>query len=430
MRTAPVGPVVVRVRGKRPSGFIPLFALLLLSLSGCDERPKPAKGQRAAQQADQVESFLQDYWARPVRAQGTLPARFSPLEASPDARSCGTCHVAQFNDWKTSLHGQAMGPGILGQLVNTPPEATEEHQDCLRCHAPLKEQADSLVASLAAGAGSRRPHDAERPLHEQGLICAACHVRDHQRYGPPRKDGSSPDSAVQLPHNGWISSAAFEDSRFCAACHQFPKDGFALNGKLLENTYEEWKASRYAREGKTCQSCHMPARRHLWRGIHDQEMVKAGVTVEVTPTRIQSGVVLAMLTIRNTGTGHHFPTYVTPKVVAEAYQESAGGQVLKDTLREYIIARQVSPDLSEEIADTRIASDEQALFDYRVPLHRNAVSLVFRVRVEPDAFYTGFYRSLLQGNQAGKGQRLIKQALENSLASHFTFYTSRQGLPK
>jgi hypothetical protein len=253
-------------------------------------------------------------------------------------------------------------------------------------------------------------------------------VRDHQRYGPPRKDGSSPDPALQLPHNGWISSAAFEDSRFCAACHQFPRDGYALNGKLLENTYEEWKASRYGREGKTCQSCHMPDRRHLWRGIHDPEMVKAGVTIDVKPARIQSGVVSATLTIRNTGTGHHFPTYVTPKVVAEAYQESAGGQVLKDTLREYIIARQVSPDLSEEIADTRIAPDEQAPLDYRVPLHRDAASLVFRVRVEPDAFYTGFYRSLLAGKQAGKGERLIRQALKDSTASAFTLYLQRQPL--
>lgn len=70
------------------------------------------------------------------------------------------------------------------------------------------------------------------------------------------------------------------------------------------------------------------------------------------------------------------------------------------------------------------------MFDYRAPLNTGAVALAFRVRVEPDAFYTDFYRSLLQGNQAGKGQRLIKQALENFLASHFTLYTSRHSLSK
>ena len=432
MPTLIVRPILNRARERTLWGLVSFFGLLLLGLSGCDKAPQPAGDYRQARQTDQVESFLEEYWARPLRAQGAPPAHFSPLEAALDSRSCGTCHAAQFNEWKQSLHSQAMGPGVLGQLVEMSSDATEEHQDCIRCHAPLKEQADSLVASLVRGRdrSSRPAKNAGPLLHERGLVCAACPVRGNQRYGPPRKDGSTPDAATQLPHNGWISSTAFGDSRFCAACHQFKKDEFALNGKLLENTYEEWKASRYAREGKTCQSCHMPDRRHLWRGIHDPEMVKAGVTIDVTAPRFGSGVVSATLTVRNTGTGHYFPTYVTPKVVAEAYQESAEGQMLKGTLREYIIARQVALDLSEEIADTRIAPDNEVLFDYRVPLKTEAVALVFRVRAEPDAFYTGFYSSLLKDKQAKKGEKLIRLALENSLASHFTFYTSRQKLSK
>lgn len=410
-------------------GFLSVLGLLLLALTGCGERPQSA-GNRHVGQIDHVERFLQNYWARPLRAQGTPPGHFSAVEASLDPRACGTCHAAQFNDWKQSLHSRAMGPGVLGQLVDTPPDATDDHQDCLRCHAPLKEQADSLATALAGGQGLRSSKDGRAVSHEDGLTCAACHVRGHRRYGPPRKDGSTPDAATKLPHNGWISTTAFEDSRFCAACHQFKVDEYALNGKLLENTYEEWKASRHAREGRTCQSCHMPDRRHLWRGIHDPEMVRAGVTINATPAKVDMGNVLATLTVRNTGTGHHFPTYVTPKVVAEGYQEDARGERLKGTLREYVVARQVELDLSKELADTRIAPDEQAVFDYRAPLKARAAALVFRVRVEPDAFYTHFYRSWLEGNPAGKGSGLIKQALEDSLASHFTFYVNRQSLPK
>lgn len=364
-------------------------------------------------------------------AQGTPPAHFSPLETALAPQACGTCHAAQFNDWKQSRHSQAMGPGIMGQLITMSPDAADEHQDCIRCHAPLKEQADSLVTALAPrqGKGLHPPGEVDPPLHEQGLVCAACHMRSYQRFGPPRKDGSKPEPGAQLPHGGWVSEAAFEDSRFCAACHQFTNDGYALNGKLLENTYEEWKASRYAREGKTCQSCHMPDRRHQWRGIHDPETVKSGITIERTTARIESGTVAAALSIRNTGTGHFFPTYVTPKVVAQAYQEDVRGKALQGTLREYVIGRQVSPDLSREIADTRIAPDQQVLFDYRAPLHRSAAALAFRVRVEPDAFYTGFYRDLLNNKQAGKGEQLIKQALQDSIAAVFTLYSSREPLP-
>ena len=254
-------------------------------------------------------------------------------------------------------------------------------------------------------------------------------MRGHQRYGPPRKDGSKPEPGTPLPHGGWVSETAFGDSRFCAACHQFTDDGYALNGKLLENTYEEWRASRHAREGRTCQSCHMPDRRHQWRGIHDPEMVKAGVTIDVTGLRIESGTLSAILRMANTGTGHFFPTYVTPKVVVHAFQEDARGKALRGTLQEYVIGRQVSPDLGTEIADTRIAPDKQALFDYRAPLHRNAVSLAFSIRVEPDAFYTDFYRELLKNRQAGSGESLIRQALKESVVSAFNLYSHREPLP-
>ncbi len=415
-----------------------IFCTLAVVLAACGETaspPTPAKSsaQSATGQRPtlEIEVFLDAHWARPIAPQGKPPARFTSIEAALDPNSCGTCHNVQLNDWRGSFHARAMGPGILGQLANMESSARDEHQECIRCHAPLAEQADSLAAALSSGQGlANLPQGVPQPLHQHGVMCAACHVRGYQRYGPPRRNGSEAGDPSKVPHGGSISSVAFEDSRFCVACHQFPKDGYALNGKLLENTYEEWKASRYAREGKTCQSCHMPDRRHLWRGIHDPEMVRAGVAINATQAKLETGSVSAMLTIKNTGTGHYFPTYVTPKVVAEAYQENARGEMLGGTRREYVIGRQVQLDLSKELADTRIAPDEQAVFDYRAPLKTEAVALVFRVRVEPDAFYTEFYRSLLEGNQAGKGQKLIKQALENSLAPHFTFYTSRQSLSK
>lgn len=419
------------IAGERLAGLV-LVVLTLCGPAGCEQAPDSTGGAGQGARPDRIESFLRDYWARPLRAQGTPPAHFSPLEAALDPRSCGACHAAQYSDWKQSLHSRAMGPGVLGQLLDMAPEATQRHQDCLRCHAPLKEQADGFVTALAGRRARELPasKDAGAPLHEHGVVCAACHLRGHRRYGPPPRQGPPPDDAAKLPHNGWASHVAFEDSRFCSACHQFEKDGYALNGKLLENTYEEWKASRHAREGRTCQSCHMPERRHLWRGIHDPEMVKSGVTIDATPASIRSGIVSAALTIKNTGTGHHFPTYVTPRVVAEAYQEDAGGRMLKDTLREFIIARQVSPDLTEELADTRLAPDETAVFEYRAPADAAAVTLVFRVRVEPDAFYMGFYRALLEGNPAGKGREWIQQALADSLASQFVLYTARHSLPK
>jgi nitrate/TMAO reductase-like tetraheme cytochrome c subunit len=368
---------------------------------------------------EQSAAFLARHWQRPLPVQGAAPAHFPPQEAALDAANCGACHPDQHRDWSASLHAKAMGPGVLGQLVDMAPDALEEHQACIRCHAPLAEQAADLSAAIAG-----RKND---NLHTQGNTCAACHVREHRRFGPPRRDGSAPKPEDKLPHGGWQASAAFEDSRFCGSCHQFEPDDFALNGKLLENTYEEWRASRHAKEGRTCQSCHMPERRHLWRGVHDPEMVKSGVTIAAVPPRVEDNAVLAGLTLRNSGTGHHFPTYVTPRVVVELFQVGADGRPLDGTREEHVIARQVALDLSREIADTRIAPGAEARLDYRRPLHARALRLDTRVRVEPDAFYTEFYHSLLASG-AGKGETMIRQALADSLASHFLIYEKSQSL--
>lgn len=400
----------------RPKGRW-LVCLPFFLLAACSEPPPPVS---ATVPGEDNAAFLARHWQRPLTAQGAAPRHFSVQEAALDPAACGACHAQQYEDWRTTWHARAMGPGVLGQLLDMAPEARDEHQDCIRCHAPLAEQADGLVAAIAG--------KLKTGLHAEGLVCAACHVREHRRYGPPRRDGSVAKPEEKLPHDGWQASAAFADSRFCAACHQFEADGFALNGKLLENTYAEWQASPAAREGSTCQSCHMPDRRHLWRGVHDADMVKSGVVIAQEAPRFESGAVLARLTLTNSGTGHHFPTYVTPRVVAEIEQADAEGRALPGTRQEHVIARQVSPDLSREIADTRLAAGAAARLDYRAPRHPRAARLDYRVRVEPDAFYTGLYRSLLADGGAGQGRALIRQALDDSLASHFTIYEKSRSL--
>lgn len=411
---------------------LPVF---LFALAGCGEReavaplvsqpPIPATAASDAATA----AFLDRHWARPLAAQGRPPEKFTPLEASLAPADCGTCHADQYRDWQTALHAHAMGPGLMGQLVDMAPEARDEHQACLRCHAPLAEQADALVDALAATDRPAKKYSAPA-LHQQGLVCAACHVRAHERFGPPRQDGTLPDATqnAALPHGGFTASQAFADSRFCSACHQFQPDEYALNGKLLENTYEEWKSSRHAREGRTCQSCHMPGRRHLWRGIHDRDMVRSGVEFLPEGGMMSDGAVQASLTVRNTGTGHHFPTYVTPRVIAEIEQLASDGRGLPGTRVEQVIQRQVPLDLASEIADTRLPPDGEIRLAYALPRHRDATALVFRLRVEPDEFYARFYRSLLVDGEAGKGRKLLGEALKQAESSGFVAFEEQRSL--
>ena len=219
----------------------------------------------------------------PSRRRATAPARFSPLERSLAPVSCGTCHPDQFRDWQSSVHAKSMGPGIAGQLAEMIKSEPATARSCFTCHAPLAEQAPLI----RGGEGLVPNPDLDTHLQSQGVVCASCHVRGHQRFGPPRRDGTVASRAPResLPHNGLTRTTAFLRSEFCASCHQFAPNGLALNGKLLENTFEEWRASPAARRGQQCQDCHMPDRRHLWRGIHDPEMVKSGVQIKLVTGR-------------------------------------------------------------------------------------------------------------------------------------------------
>ena len=372
--------------------------------------------------ADGVQDFLRRHWRQPLAPQGPPPARFSPVEASLQPESCGTCHPAQHADWTTSLHAASMGPGVAGQLVEMLESDPPSAQSCLTCHAPLAEQSPLV----AVGAAPRPNPEYDRALAAKGLACAACHVRAHERFGPPRRDGSVASASPRdtLPHDGVTRTAAFLRSEFCQGCHQFTPDGFALNGKLLENTYNEWRASRFAREGVQCQDCHMPDRRHLWRGIHDADMVRSGLTIvaKTGAARYRPGeTARATLSVTSTRVGHAFPTYVTPRVILRAELLDAAGQVVAGSRAEKVIAREVALDLSREVFDTRLLPGRTAALQYRKRIPAPGVRVRLSVIVEPDAFYTKFFETLLRQG-AGRGEAQIRAALEASRRAPFTVF--------
>ena len=361
-----------------------------------------------------IEAFVARHWRTPLAPQGTAPARYSPVEASLAPESCATCHPAQFADWRTSLHAKAMGPGVSGQLVDMLVKAPGDALGCQNCHAPLAEQRPVLGRDA-----KHAPNPVFDPaLRAQGLVCAGCHVRAHERFGPPRRDGTLASAAPRdtLPHRGVTRTPAFLSSEFCRSCHQFTSGGFALNGKLLENTYEEWKRSRFAREGVQCQDCHMPDRRHLWRGIHDPDMVRSGLTIDA---RLDRGG--ATLKVTSTRVGHAFPTYVTPRVVLRGELLDASGAVVDGSRMERIVAREVELDLSRELRDTRLLPGRSVELRYRRRAETAGAQLRFTVIVEPDAFYTQFFEALLS-QDAGPGAVQLREALEATRRSPFTIF--------
>ena len=368
--------------------------------------------------------FLDRHWQTTIPLQGEPPADFSDIEFSLDPARCGLCHEQQFQDWQTSFHAHAMGPGILGQINDMVGNDNAQAQICWSCHTPLAEQQTVLKIGNTWQANELF----DEKLQHAGLICAACHVRQHTRYGPPRtaapKELGLIDDGYQ-PHNGFIATTAFSNSAFCANCHQFKDDGLALNGKLLENTYKEWQESRYAEQGIHCQNCHMPDRRHTWRGIHDPVMTKQAIAIEVeTAEKLYrlGDLYEARIKITNSGAGHYFPTYVTPKVFVRALLLDDDGVMIDDSLQEAVIGRETTPNLSQELYDTRIAPDDHVNIIYREALRGKPARLKISITVEPDHFYERFYQLRLANMEEGPNAELLRQALANARQSHFTLF--------
>ena len=340
------------------------------------------------------------YWTTPVPAQ---PGHLSAV-------TCASCHTAQFRDWSRTRHALALSPGVWAQMNDQPALSG----NCVSCHAPLREQ-------LTDGF-----------LQSDGVSCSACHARGGQRFGPPVTTTTLAPLVAKFPspHGATNVRDFFESSDFCARCHQFAEgEAPRVNGKFLENTVEEWKASRAAREGKTCQTCHMPDRRHLFRGIHDPDTVRAGVTWAFDVQRVGSRVESRM-TLTNSDTGHAFPTYIVPEVWLriEAVNRFGIGALVAEKL----IGRQVTTEGGEwrEQSDTRLRQDETATLVYGGALPSGTVAIAGSVIVRPDAYHVHSLAGHMRDTRSEQSRRLYQQALAEMGQSDYVLFREVRDLPR
>ncbi len=338
-----------------------------------------------------------EYWTLPIPPQGIAPP--DSVEPAKDLfpAACGVCHRKQFREWSSSLHAHSARGGVLGQL---PAFDRETQVSCLNCHAPGSEQ---QARFLTANAGQVQSLT--------GVDCVACHVRRHRRYGPV--------SRPITPHGRVEALPLFEDSTFCSPCHQFPDWGERVNGKLLENTEQEWRASPYAPAGTGCQDCHMPAGSHAFKGIHDPEMSRKALRMEVR--RRRQGMEMRA---RNVGAGHALPTYATPRIRVVLRSGDP-----KDTRLEHVIQRRLHWDLDTgwtEVSDTRLGPGQELRLALAL---ESAVDAEAILCVELDAlYYEQVYPSLeesIGGELDPVSLRLLRAAKHRAGRTGFVLYRAQ-----
>jgi len=360
--------------GVRNSIFSVIFGVVLATAAGSD-----------------------DYWTLPVPPQGVAPADYVEPAKGLSPTACGVCHRKQFREWSSSLHAGSARGGVLGQL---PAFDRETQLSCLNCHAPGSEQQFRFLAA-----------DAGQVESLSGVDCVACHVRRHRRYGPRAKPIT--------PHGRVEALPLFKDSAFCSPCHQFPDWGERVNGKLLENTEQEWRASPHVSAGVGCQDCHMPAGSHAFKGIHDPEMSRKALRIEVWRRQEEME-----LQARNVGAGHALPTYATPRIQVVLRSGDPEGAEL-----EYVIQRRLhwDPDVGwTEMADARLGPGQELRLALALEPGADAEAVLF---VEPAALY---YEQVYPSLEASIGEeldpislQLLQEAKRRAGQTGFVLYRAR-----
>ena len=307
---------------------------------------------------------------RPV-ATDQLPALFKTLRAE----ECASCHGDFYAEWRTTIHSQAW----TDPYFQVDWRYDDEQQICKNCHTPLDRQQEYRVL----GFNDRQKWDpvlAPNPdfdvkLQQEGVTCAACHLRDGFILGTYGVE-NAPHPVRKLDN----------PNRICLGCHVVSGDRWDTFFRFPPcGTVAEIQTSQGVKSVKQmdilttetvdalgCVGCHMPltqrpivpggeprsVRRHLWRGGHDPQMVRSGLAFNFEEVLTDDDSRRFELTLTNVGAAHYLPTGTPDRHLTVKLQlKNRDDKVLKQeshSLKRTVMWRPFIVDLW----DTRLAHNE------------------------------------------------------------------------
>jgi len=205
------------------------------------------------------------------------------------AKECAHCHQRQYDEWSRSMHAYAQHSPAFEAFTLTMQERTGGTMGtfCTRCHTPIG-------TSLGENGSMRNVHRSR--ISMEGVTCVVCHrlqrpfykasgrlpvtpgqVNEGCFYGP-FGDAVNPDGSA---HDA-TGAAHLTKSALCGSCH----DVTSPQGVRLEEAFSEWQNSPAAKEGISCQECHMGPIPGMPVKRMDRPWGKAAVVPGVDPSLI------------------------------------------------------------------------------------------------------------------------------------------------
>ena len=184
-----------------------------------------------------------------------------PLEkAFPHSDKCKRCHLRVFEEWEASAQSRSIVTAAFRVTLERFLASADKKNEsmCFRCHAPhvleYGHQADMFIKEVQ----SKNPQI-------DGVGCTQCHLIKEvdSTTHPPHPTfqlektifGGYKKPADNLAHQSEYSDL-YKSSQYCVTCHDsLPHSG---NSSDMPDWLGNWKDTKAEKDGKTCQSCHMP----------------------------------------------------------------------------------------------------------------------------------------------------------------------------
>ena len=180
----------------------------------------------------------------------------TPEKVFPSSSKCKKCHIRAFEEYEESIVARAIVTPTFRAMLEDYAAKNKDKRYCLNCHAPqavvFPDLADTMVKQIVTG----------DPTFE-GVGCIQCHlikgadpnVKGH----PPVK--LEPGRTVFGGYKDPLESKAhdtqylelYRKSELCLSCHTI-----APIAVPEAEAVGSWKGTKAAKDGKTCQTCHMP----------------------------------------------------------------------------------------------------------------------------------------------------------------------------
>ena len=231
--------------------------------------------------------------------------------------TCRGCHVDITEQWTTSTHASAdrKSNPLFGRMYFTSLKETRGATmvKCGPCH-----ETASFVSN---------DFEKLRDVSAEGVTCVYCHAIT----GPGPPAAVPPFTLLLGPYHGPIRqpvkvkdhASGYSDfitkSDYCGGCHQYQNQ----NGVLISDTFGEWKRSKYAKQGVTCQQCHMPGgpgrvtsigpvrprvADHSFPGPAQNRALRDAATLALRLRKRSGDTLRFFAVVTNVGAGHAIPT--------------------------------------------------------------------------------------------------------------------------